>query len=93
MLPENVLPDESRYIPQPLMLFQIIFLAAFHPRARLFVDKKSMTRIMPCLTVYLGQPPSAKVDGLWANTPVLSIRTTICIDTDDLLKQPQLLEQ
>ena len=39
------------------------------------------------------QPPSAKVDGLWANTPVLSIRTTICIDTDDLLKQPQLLEQ
>ena len=43
---------------------------------------------------YIGsQPPSAKVDGLWANTPVLSIRTTICIDTDDLLKQPQLLEQ
>jgi len=41
----------------------------------------------------IGQPPSAKVDGLWANTPVLSIRTTICIDTDDLLKQPQLLEQ
>ena len=39
------------------------------------------------------QPPSAKVDGLWANTPVLSIRTTICIDTDDLLKQPQSLEQ
>lgn len=31
MLPENVLPDESRYIPQPLMLFQIIFLAAFIP--------------------------------------------------------------
>ena len=41
----------------------------------------------------MSQPPSAKVDGLWANTPVLSIRTTICIDTDDLLKQPQLLEQ
>ncbi len=41
----------------------------------------------------MSQPPSAKVDGLWANTPVLSIRTTICIDTDDLLEQPQLLEQ
>ena len=35
---------------------------------------------MPCNS----QPPSAKVDGLWANTSVLSIRTTICIDTDDL---------
>ena len=44
---------------------------------------------MPCNS----QPPSAKVDGLWANTSVLSIRTTIFIDTDDLLKQPQLLEQ
>ena len=45
------------------------------------------------LIIEQSQPPSAKVDGLWANTPVLSIRTTICIDTDDLLKQPQLLEQ
>ena len=41
----------------------------------------------------MSQPPSAKVDGLWANTPVLSIRTTICIYTEDLLEQPQLLEQ
>ena len=47
----------------------------------------------PLMIASIGQPPSAKVDGLWANTPVLSIRTTICIDTDDLLKQPQLLEQ
>lgn len=35
-----------------------------------------------------GQPPSAEVDGLWANAPVLSVWTTICIDTDNLLKQP-----
>lgn len=43
---------------------------------------------MTKLIRHLSQPPSAEVDGLWANAPVLSVWTTICIDTDDLLKQP-----